>query len=137
VTFHSDPPGARIVLEVASTSEHVLGYCDRPFRLDLNRFEGQSGFSVSLRKDGYFDMPQRIPTTYFMNRDVWPARGALCLEPCNDWVAFNAWCKRHPCLLLGLACLFWLVVLQEIELRAWRRMRWPSARPPRTATSRT
>jgi tRNA A-37 threonylcarbamoyl transferase component Bud32 len=113
VTFHSDPPGARIVLEVASSGENVIGFCDKPFRLDLNRFQGQSGFSVSIRMDGYNDLPQRIPSTYFQSRDTWPAQGALHLDPKHAWIPWLYFVRHHQivvvCLVLaalGVAAYF-------------------------------
>jgi hypothetical protein len=118
VVFNTRPQGAKIYLQINSTSKEgeYLGHSGAPIRLDLRRFEGQSGFSVTFHLPGYEVKKERIPLFYFEKSTAYPEKGAVRLDPTFP-VAVDLYyfIKAHsiPVLaLLVLALLFvWRVVI--------------------------
>ncbi|MEW6284035.1 MAG: protein kinase, partial [Candidatus Eremiobacterota bacterium] len=118
VTFYTDPPEARVVLQLSGTAPYTLGSSNRPVALDLSLFDGRSDVSVTFEKDGWHPdtrVLQQAParSRYFETRDRYPESGAVRLSPRADlagrWARWKQAAPGYWPAVPALLLLAWLV----------------------------
>lgn len=101
MVFHTEPPGARVYLEVSGNGGgDFLGLSGQRIVLDLSSFSGRGSLDVRFELPGYRTETRNLKSLYFLDRDRFPEEGAVGLEP----VSSQAWLQAHRFELLGLAC---------------------------------
>lgn len=100
VVFLTDPPGARVFLEVSGNrGGDYIGLSGQRLEIDLGRFAYSGSLDVRFELKGYRSEIRNIKSLYFVDRDRYPEQGVIRLEPMNATV----WVKDHASELLGLA----------------------------------
>lgn len=86
VTVATSPGQVDVFLDVSGQRQYekFLGRSDGPILLDLSELQGASGFTLVLKREGYFDKRERISIDYFQNIDRYPEGGRIELTP-QSW----------------------------------------------------
>lgn len=86
VTIATSPQKVEVFLDVSGRRryEKFLGNSDGPILLDLRELSGASGFTLVLRRQGYFDKRERLSMNYFQTNDRYPEAGVIGLTP-ESW----------------------------------------------------
>jgi tRNA A-37 threonylcarbamoyl transferase component Bud32 len=86
VTIATSPEQVEVFLDVSGRRryEKFLGNSDSPILLDLRELQGASGFTLVLRRQGYFDKRERLSMDYFQATDKYPEAGKIRLTP-ESW----------------------------------------------------
>jgi tRNA A-37 threonylcarbamoyl transferase component Bud32 len=86
VTIATSPEQVDVYLDVSGQQQYekFLGRSDGPILLDLNELKGASGFTLVLKREGYFDKRERISIDYFQKSDRYPEGGRIELTP-QSW----------------------------------------------------
>lgn len=93
VTFHTQPSGAKIFLQVSGTGPgHYLGLSGSPVDFDPERVAGQSSFDIRFEAEGCPPTHVTLRSHYFETHDRYPIRGEVQLgeitpERPLPWVA--------------------------------------------------
>ena len=82
----TSPEPVDVFLDVSGQRQYekFLGRTDGPILLDLSELQGASGFTLVLKREGYFDKRERISLDYFQNTDRYPEGGRIELTP-QSW----------------------------------------------------
>ncbi len=100
VVFATDPPGARIFLEVTGNrGGDYIGLSGQRLELDLARFANRGSLDVRFELKGYRTETRNVKSLYFLDRERYPEEGAVRLEP----LGARVWLRAHRLEVLALA----------------------------------
>ena len=118
------PESVEVFLDVSGRNryEKFLGMSNESVLLDLREMQGASGFTLVLRRDGYFDKRERLGMDYFDSHDRYPEDGRIRLTPKNWSVPLLDFLDAEwpwiflACSLLGLLGMAgWRKRVREVE----------------------
>lgn len=127
VSIRTQPESVEAYLDVSGRRryEKFLGRTNQPILLDLRELQGASGYTIVLRRQGYFDKRERLSMDYFQGKDFYPEAGRIRLEP-ESWTvpvvdfASNWWPVVLP---LGFAGTALVVVALRRRRKTLERVR--------------
>ena len=120
VTVATSPERVDVFLDVSGQRQYekFLGRSDGPILLDLSELQGASGFTLVLKREGYFDKRERISIDYFQNSDRYPEGGRIELTPQSWTVPVQDFLELYWPWVLAAACGTGLVVVAGLRGRA-------------------
>ncbi len=106
-TFYTEPAGAEVSVNRGDGRATLLGHSGEVIALTpavTTAVDGGSSVAVTFSLDGYFPLTERIPSSYFQQRDRWPLTGVRHLDAVSGWIATRDWLRANLvwCLASGL-----------------------------------
>ncbi|MCA9779254.1 MAG: serine/threonine protein kinase [Candidatus Eremiobacteraeota bacterium] len=97
VELVTSPKPVDVFLDVSGQRQYekFLGRTDGPILLDLSELQGASGFTLVLKREGYFDKRERISLDYFQKTDRYPEGGRIELTPQSWTVPLMDFLESH------------------------------------------